>query len=185
MVSSTKGPADAGRDGRSQQGVPTPIRIAGALTALEGAIAVVVTLLLVLREMGGHEDEVASGYGTAAWFGIIGGGVLLGGLGLLSGRRWGRAISVVAQILLLPVAYALLTDSHLPIFGVPLAIVALTTLVLLFSPASLHWLADDLPDDTPAGSRPEQRVKNSRSAQGKGREAHRQRQRQRSQRRKD
>lgn len=122
---------------------PSPVRIAGAVTALEGIIAIVVALILAIREAAGHKEAAISGYGTAAWFGIIGAGVVVGGLALVTGRRWGRAIAVVAQILLLPVAYALLTDSNQPFFGVPLGIVALAVLVLIFSPASVRWLGDD------------------------------------------
>lgn len=130
-------------------GPPTTIRVAGAITALEGAIGVVVAVILVIREAAGHREAAISGYGTAAWFGIIGGGVLLGGLALLGGRRWGRAIAVVAQILLLPVAYALLTDSDLPTVGIPVAIAALAVLVLIFSPASTRWLVGEYEPDEP------------------------------------
>ncbi|MFW0784175.1 hypothetical protein AAFP35_06600 [Gordonia sp. CPCC 206044] len=134
-----------------QTGPPTTIRVAGLVTALEGAIAVIVAVVLAIREAAGHEEAAISGYGTAAWFGIIGGGVLVGGVALLAGRRWGRAIAVVAQILLLPVAYALLTDSHQPWFGIPLAIAAIAVLVLIFSPASTRWLMVDYgPDDSTA-----------------------------------
>lgn len=139
--------------------VPTTIRAAGAVTALEGAIAAIVAIVLAIREAAGHREAFISGYGTAAWFGIIGGGVLVGGLALLTGRRWGRAIAVVAQILLLPVAYALLTDSHQPWFGIPLAIAAVAVLVLIFSPASTHWLVGEYTTDDPTdtGSRPRRR----------------------------
>nr|WP_051989600.1 hypothetical protein [Gordonia soli] len=126
---------------------PTTIKVAGGLTALEGAIAVVAALVLVIRGLAGHDETIANGYGTAGWFGIIGGGVLLGGIVLFIGKRWGRAIAVVAQILLLPVAYALLTDSHQPLLGVPLAVAAVVVLVLLFTPASVRWLADDYAPD--------------------------------------
>ncbi|MFT4128380.1 MAG: hypothetical protein QM662_19385 [Gordonia sp. (in: high G+C Gram-positive bacteria)] len=125
---------------------PTPIRIAGGLTALEGSIALIVAAILVIRQLGGHHEDAISGYGTAAWFGIIFGGVLVGGIALLSGRRWGRAISLVAQILLLPVSYYLFTSDQ-PAFAVPLAALALVTLVMLFTPASIRWITGDL---TPA-----------------------------------
>ncbi|NDZ94126.1 hypothetical protein G3I13_12830 [Streptomyces sp. SID6673] len=129
--------------------MPTTIRVAGAVTALEGAIAVIVAVVLAIREAGGHREAAISGYGTAAWFGIIGAGVVIGGIALLTGRRWGRAIAVVAQILLLPVAYALLTDSHQPWFGIPLAIAALAVLVLIFSPSSTRWLVGEYEPDGP------------------------------------
>lgn len=123
--------------------VPRPVRVAGAVTALEGVVGVVVAVILLIREAAGHRDAAISGYATAAWFGIIGAGVLVGGQALLRGRRWGRAICVVTQILLLPVAYALLTDSHQPWFGIPLGIIALGVLVLVFSPAATRWQAGE------------------------------------------
>lgn len=122
---------------------PTQIKVAGAVTTVEGLIGVVVAVILVIRALAGHEETTISGYGTAAWFGIIGGGVLAGGIALWTGRRWGRSIAMIAQILLLPVAYYLFT-SGLPVFSVPLALAALAVLVMLFSPASVRWLAGDL-----------------------------------------
>ncbi len=121
---------------------PTQIKVAGAVTTVEGLIGVVVAAILVIRGLAGHEETAISGYGTAAWFAIIGGGVLAGGVALWTGRRWGRSIAMIAQILLLPVAYYLLT-SGLAVFSVPLALAALGVLVMLFSPAAMRWLADD------------------------------------------
>jgi len=102
---------------------------------------VVAAVILVVRALGGHHEDFASGYGLALWCGFIGLGVLAGGIALLRGKRWGRGIGVVAQLLLLPVAYALLTDSHLPFLGVPLGFWALGTLGALFTTASLTWAA--------------------------------------------
>ncbi|MGC4933700.1 hypothetical protein ACLQ3C_08440 [Gordonia sp. DT30] len=143
---------------------PTPIRVAGALTAAEGVAALVVAVILVVRGLTDDRHDAFNGLGTALWLAIIFGGVLAGGLALIFGRRWGRAISVVAQILLLPVAYYLFT-SHQAVFAVPLAILALVTLGFLFAPPSLRWLAGDLEleepgpapaagDDGPRGRRP-------------------------------
>lgn len=110
---------------------------------LEGAVAVIVALVLIVRGLLGHDQSKASGYGTAAWFGILGGAVLAAGIGLLFGKRWGRAIAVIAQLLLLPVTWSLLTDSHQPVYGTLLGVVVIATLVLLFAPASTRWMADD------------------------------------------
>ncbi|MGW0037609.1 hypothetical protein [Gordonia sp. NPDC003376] len=125
---------------------PTQIRVAGALTTFEGAVALIFAIVLVIREMAGHHEDFISGYGTALWFGIIFGGVLVGGVALLVGRRWGRAISLVAQLLLLPVAYYVFTSGQ-ALFAIPLALLALTTLVMLFTPASLRWISADLVED--------------------------------------
>lgn len=128
--------------------VPRTLRIAGALVGIEGALGIGTALYLVLRAFGGHHEDFISGYGTALWFVLIGGGVLAGGLAIYRGRRWGRAIGVIAQILLIPVAWSLLTDSHLPVLGAPVLAVALVILGLLFAPVSLQYLAaEDLPPD--------------------------------------
>ncbi|PXX69018.1 hypothetical protein DFR70_102704 [Nocardia tenerifensis] len=124
-------------------GVPRTVRGAGALVTLEGAVAVVVALVLIVRGLLGHDQTATNGYGTAAWFGILGGAVLAAGLGLLFGKRWGRAIAVIAQLLLLPVTWSLLTDSHQPVFGTLLGVVVVAALVLLFAPASTRWMAAD------------------------------------------
>ncbi|MFD4366333.1 hypothetical protein [Rhodococcus sp. NPDC058521] len=119
---------------------PVTVRWAGGLVALEGAVAVGVAAVLVIRGLLGHDQSIASGYGTAAWFAILGGGVLAAGIALFLGRRWGRAIAIVAQLLLLPVAWALLTDSHQPVFGVLLALVVIGALGCLFSGPTSRWM---------------------------------------------
>ncbi|HNP56134.1 MAG TPA: hypothetical protein PK331_06755 [Gordonia sp. (in: high G+C Gram-positive bacteria)] len=127
--------------------VPRSIRWAGFSVALQGGIGLLAAAILVIRALGGHHEDFASGYGLALWCALIGLGVLVGGIGLLRGKRWGRGIGVVAQLLLLPVAYALLTDSHQPFLGVPLGFWALGTLVALFSRDALEWAAGDPPPD--------------------------------------
>ncbi|MEV4130281.1 hypothetical protein [Nocardia sp. NPDC049707] len=142
--------ADSGKDEVSA-GVPATVRGAGGLVALEGAVAVVVAIVLVVRGLLGHDQTAVSGYGTAAWFGILGGAVLAAGIGLFLGHRWGRAIAVIAQVLLLPVTWSLLTDSHQPVLGALLGIVVVSALVLLFAPASNRWMAEvyGIEPDTP------------------------------------
>lgn len=129
--------------------VPLTLRWAGGVIAVQGVLAVAVAVYLVIRALGGdHHEDFISGYGTALWFVLIGGGVLAGGIALYHGRRWGRAIGVITQILLIPVAWSLLTDSHQPLLGAPLLAVVVVVLGLLFAPVSLQYLAaDSLPPD--------------------------------------
>ncbi|NLE82497.1 MAG: hypothetical protein GX610_23540 [Rhodococcus sp.] len=119
---------------------PRTVRCAGALVTLEGTVAVGVAVALVIRGLLGHEEAFISGYGTAAWFAILGGAVLAAGIALLIGKRWGRAIAVVAQLLLLPVAWSLLTDSHQLFFGVLLGVVVVGALGCLFSGPTSRWM---------------------------------------------
>ena len=67
--------------------------------------------------------------------------MLAAGRALVIGKRWGRGLAVFTQLLLLPVAWYLAVGSHRPAFGIPVGVVALTRLVLLFSPAAVRWAA--------------------------------------------
>jgi hypothetical protein len=120
---------------------PSTVRQAAVVVSLEGAVLVAVAVVLVVRHLAGVEDQPwLSGYGTAAWFAIMGVGVLAAGWALWTGRRWGRGIAVFAQLLLLPVAWYMGVGSQRWLYGVPVAVVAFITLGLLFSPSTLQWL---------------------------------------------
>ncbi|MFC4375231.1 hypothetical protein ACFO5K_14120 [Nocardia halotolerans] len=148
----TKG--DQHGNGREDSaGLPGTVRVAGVLVTLEGLAGVVTAIVLVVRAMTGHDQSVASGIGTAMWFAVLFGGVLAAGVALLRGKRWGRAIAVIAQVLLLPVAWSLLTDSHQPLFGSLLALVAGGGLVALFAPASSRWMAQEYGELPPEDQR--------------------------------
>lgn len=127
--------------------VPTTVRVAGGLVTFEGSVAVIIAITLIVRALLGHDQSGASGYGTAAWFIVLGGAVLAAGLALLFGRRWGRAIAIVAQVLLLPVVWALLTDSDQPVFGGLLGAVVVASLGFLFSSPTSAWMADQYDRD--------------------------------------
>jgi peptidoglycan/LPS O-acetylase OafA/YrhL len=121
---------------------PTTVRQAGAVVAFEGAAAVLVAVVLVVRHLAGAEDPPwLSGYGTAAWFVVMGSAVLAAGWALWTGRRWGRGLAVFTQLLLLPIAWYMAVGSGQWIYGVPVALVAAAVLALLFSRSALQWLA--------------------------------------------
>jgi len=118
------------------------VRSAGLIAAVQGATGVVVAGVLVFRAVGGADQRVANGFGTAIWFALAGGAVLAAGGALLTGRRWGRGLTVFAELLLLPVSYYLTVGSHRASMGIPVGLVALAGLVLLFSPSALRWVAE-------------------------------------------
>lgn len=128
--------------------VPPPtFRAAGVLVALEALVALVAAVVLVVRAVRGVQDAAANGYGTAGWFAVVGIIVGTAGIALVLGKRWGRAIALVVQLLLLPVVWALLTDSHQPLYGALLGIGVVAILVLLFSPPSSKWMAAEYAHD--------------------------------------
>ena len=118
---------------------PPGVRYAGLLTAAEGVAALVVAVVLLVRAIGGADQQIVNGWGTAVWFILIGGGVVAGGWALITGRRWGRGIAVITNLLLLPVAWYIITSHHV-VYGVLLGLLALGTLVLLFTPSTVEWL---------------------------------------------
>ena len=135
--------------------VPSPatVRQAGVVVALQGTAAVLVAVVLVVRHLAGTEDPPwLSGFGTAAWFAIMGAAVLAAGWALWTGRRWGRGLAVFAQLLLLPVAWYMAVGSQQWGYGVPVAVVAVAVLVLLFSPSALQWAAQASGPAAPAAS---------------------------------
>lgn len=128
--------------------VPREVRIAGVLAALEGTVGLIVAVVLIIRGLTGHDEHKANGYGTAGLFVILAGAVLAAGVALLRGRRGGRSVVFFAQLLLLPVIWALLTESHRPLIGALVALVVLVVLGLMVTPAfnrwmALHYSADD------------------------------------------
>ena len=120
---------------------PASVRGAGLIVALQGAAGWIMAAVLLVRVVGGADQRVANGFGTAVWFTLAGGAVLAAGWALLLGRRWGRGLAVFAELLLLPVAWYLAVGSHRMLIGIPVGVVALTGLALLFSPAALRWVS--------------------------------------------
>jgi hypothetical protein len=123
------------------------------LVALEGAAGVLAAAVYVVSGIAGGDEPGLNMFGTAAYFVIIGGAVLAAGRALWTGRRWGRGVAVFAQLLLLPVAWYLAVGSGQWVYGIAVGIVALITLVLLFSPSAVQWLgAQDSADGSAASA---------------------------------
>jgi hypothetical protein len=118
--------------------LPAAVRRAGFIVAAEGVAALVVSVVLVVRALGGADQHIVSGYGTAVWFVLVGAAVLAGGWALITGRRWGRGIAVFANLLLLGVAWYIF-GSHQLVYAVVVAVAALASLGLLFSPSAVRW----------------------------------------------
>ncbi|MCH9667344.1 MAG: hypothetical protein K0U76_07520 [Actinomycetia bacterium] len=126
--------------------IPRALQVAGVITALQGVLAIGMAIVLTVRELDGHHEAAISGYGTAAWFAIMGSGVIAAGAALWTGRRWGRGIAVFVNLLLLGVAWYVYSSGQLR-FAVPVAVVSVTVLALLFSPSVLHWVTQVPSDD--------------------------------------
>jgi hypothetical protein len=108
---------------------------------VQGAAGLVLAVVLLIRGLAGADQRVVNGFGTAAWFALVGAAVLAAGCALLVGRRWGRGLAVFAELLLLPVAWYLAVGSHRALIGIPVGVIALAALALLFSPPAVRWVA--------------------------------------------
>jgi peptidoglycan/LPS O-acetylase OafA/YrhL len=126
---------------RNAGAAPAAVRGAGFLVVVQGVAALVLAAVLVVRGIAGADERVVNGVGTAVFFVLVGAVVLAAGRALTVGKRWGRGLAVITQLLLLPVAWYLTVDSHRPGFGIPAGVVALAVLGLVFSPAGLRWAA--------------------------------------------
>ncbi len=135
-------------------GVPSAVRGAGLLVAVQGVAALVMAVVLVVRGIAGADQRVVNGLGTALFFLVVGAVVLAAGRALTLGKRWGRGLAVITQLLLLPVAWYLTVDSHRPAFGIPAGLVALAVLGLLFSPQGVRWAAGGDQRDSASSANP-------------------------------
>jgi hypothetical protein len=122
----------------STQGkVPPAVRVAGALTALQGLVGVAFAVALVVRSFSAEKSgEVL---GEAAYFAVLSAGVLTAGGGLVLGRHWGRTPAVVVQLLLLGVAWYMYGPSDRQLWGALLGVYVVGTLVLLFTNPVRRW----------------------------------------------
>lgn len=120
--------------------LPPAVRYAGFIVTAEGLVALVIAVVLIIRALGGADQHVVSGYGTAIWFVLVGSGMAAAGWALATGRRWGRGIAVPTNLLLLPVAWYIFT-SHQIAYAIVVAILAVLVLGLMLSPAAVQWAA--------------------------------------------
>ncbi|MUL67579.1 hypothetical protein BOO86_24120 [Mycobacterium sp. CBMA 234] len=119
---------------------PPAVRRAGFLVAAEGVLGLIGAAVFVVRGLAGADQHVVSGYGNAIWLVLVCGAVLAGGWALITGRRWGRGIGVFANLLLLGIAWYVFESGQLQ-YAIVVALVALVTLGLLFSPSAVHWVS--------------------------------------------
>ncbi|MGE2814513.1 hypothetical protein ACQI5H_05115 [Mycobacterium heidelbergense] len=120
---------------------PTTVRVAGWIVAVQGVASLAVAAVLVVRGAAGADQHVVNGLGTAVWFVLAGAVVLTAGRALVIGKRWGRGPAVFTQLLLLPISWYVAVGSHQPAFGIPVGALALSSLILLFTPAAVRWAA--------------------------------------------
>ncbi|MFJ8347401.1 hypothetical protein ACIQ9J_13705 [Streptomyces sp. NPDC094153] len=122
---------------------PRPRRLtyAAALAGLEGLVLVVGGIWMLVAGATGHEGDRQTGVTGGITVLVLALLPLLAARGLLLRRGWSRGPAVITQIMALPVAYNLLRSDGLAIpAGIVLAVVAVTSLVLLVNPETTRAL---------------------------------------------
>ncbi|WP_149361247.1 hypothetical protein [Lolliginicoccus suaedae] len=123
--------------------VPWGIRAAGAIVAAQGATCLGLGAWYAARAIASEGNEARFGIALSSWFLLLGAAVLAGGIALALGKRWGRAVAIVMQLLLLPVVFSMITTSHQYALGFGLGGIVVLTLVLMMSGRSSDWLNAD------------------------------------------
>jgi hypothetical protein len=118
--------------------VPRPVRAAGVLVGLQGVAGVVVAVGLLVTAVQGSAGLTLT-LATAGWFAGSGVALLALGVNLTRGGHGARTPVIVAQILLLGVAWYAAGPSSQPGYGVPAAVFCVTVLGLLFCPPAVRW----------------------------------------------
>jgi hypothetical protein len=113
---------------------PATLTVAASLVGLEG---LVLAVLAVLELVSLSTDRITMGVTTAVFFLVYAVALLLCGWGLLRRISWARSPVVLTQLIQLGVAWSW---RDTPAVAVPLAVVAVATLVAVFAPASLAAL---------------------------------------------
>lgn len=116
------------------------MQVAGALICLEAVGVLVLTVTIVLS---GLHNGARTGqlFGQAAFFLACAAAMVVCGLGLIGGRRWGRSPTIVVQVVVAAVGYYLAVPSGRPGWGIALLLLAVVTGGLLLSKPANEWIS--------------------------------------------
>ncbi len=123
--------------------IPAPLRVAAALTALEAAVLIVLSVVQIVNFSG---DRMAMNLTVIAFFLICACALVLFARALVLGQSWARSPIVLAQLIQLGVAWSFVqADAGKGDRTVAWFLAALSVVVLIgvFHPKSLAHLAQD------------------------------------------
>lgn len=117
---------------------PTPLLVAAALTALEGAAVVVLAVLELLSVTGGR---LAMGLTTALFFAVYGLGLMACGWAITRGRLWARGPLLLAQLIQLGLAWSF-RGGATTLVSVAIGLVAVVVIFAMLHPRTIIALND-------------------------------------------
>jgi hypothetical protein len=122
--------------------IPPPRQVAAAgLLVCAEAVAVVVLAVLIVVSGLGNSAALGQLLAQAAYYVVLAAAMVLCGLGLLKGRRWGRTPTIVVQIVVAAVGYYLAVPSGRVGWGIALIAVAAVTGGLLVTRPANEWIS--------------------------------------------
>ncbi|GAA0597921.1 hypothetical protein GCM10010174_11760 [Kutzneria viridogrisea] len=133
----------------TETAAPGPVRLAGALVALQGLTALVYALFALVRGIFGLA-YAGLAYGDAVAFLIIAVAFGAPGLLLLRGRRGARNAAVFVQLLVLGGVWYNFSPAEWVTLDLLISAWCVAVLVLLFLAPSRHWYAPPQEDEPPA-----------------------------------
>jgi hypothetical protein len=123
--------------------VPGQLRAASAVVAVQGLALLGAAVVLVVKTVAAHPDDVLRALLGAA-MALLGTVILIScARGLLAQRPAARTPVVVLELLALPVSYSLGFQAGLLGYGAPIMLSAVAVLYLLFTPAARAVLDRD------------------------------------------
>jgi hypothetical protein len=117
------------------------VKAAGAVIAAEGAVALVVGVVELIRGLGMEHGRGA--FGLTFWLVPVGVALFAAGFGLIRGKRWGRSVGVLMSVMITGAGVSGAFSQGRPEIGVPLIVLGVVVLLLLFAPATVAWLGDE------------------------------------------
>ncbi|MCS4535829.1 hypothetical protein [Corynebacterium sp. HS2168-gen11] len=130
---------------------PTPVLAAVGIAAVQSLLGIAYALVLIVRELRGYRDPALVyestqahtfvGYGSAIFFLIVFGTVLIGGWLLTKGHRWGRGPIIMLEMILALNTYFMIGAGQYFLAAI-VGFSAVAALALMFSPPALVWASE-------------------------------------------
>jgi hypothetical protein len=136
---------------RSGEGVPSMLRLAAGVQAIEAAGLCVAGVLTAVDAAAGRSAQASSGIALTLLAFIVAGGLAWIASGIARQRPWSRTPAVLTQVLTGVIAVYLI-QAHRFDWGIPALLLAIAGLAGLLAPASFRALSHSV---TPGGTTPQ------------------------------